>query len=74
MSKRTIILIFSAVALIFVAFLSFKYDKDHEPEETETETETETKPELKVKLKKSKINEPIQEITADSTAGENKPE
>jgi flagellar biosynthesis/type III secretory pathway M-ring protein FliF/YscJ len=78
MSKRTIILIFSALALIFVSYLSFKNDREQEQEqepepEQEQEPEQEPEPELKViKPKKSKTNEPIQE-NADTTTGE-KPE
>ena len=76
MSKRTIILIFSAVALMFVSYLSFKNDRDQEqepePEDQEQEPEQEPEAEMKViKPKKSKLNEPIQEVSTDNSAGEN---
>jgi len=80
MSKRTMILAFVSIAIAFIAYLSFKHDKENididlEPEETEPEeTEPEeTEPEEKTarppKLKKVK-DEPISEEKTDTTAGE----
>jgi len=77
MSKRTIILVFISLAVAFIAYLSFKHDKENEVEpeefeETDIETEPEeTEPETKVvkppKLKKVK-DEPISEEKTDPPA------
>ena len=73
MSKRTMILAFISIAVAFIAYLSFKHDKDNEPEELEPEElepdPEEEKPEVvkPPKLKKVK-DEPISEEKNDAPA------